>query len=417
MEDFIINLKSLMTNAVEKNKEKFASNYGKHNLWGNPFSGYENALTGNFHLFTSREKIIENIMNQIVDSLTGNGKDIAIIGPIGCGCRSLVNLINNPLSKLLYSLEPFDEISPQLMEIKNKINRIVTTQSCEFSDPIWNEVRENINEGLKISKSTIITTFFCDEHNVPLDKKTISRVRKILELDTMSKDRVLFLSPWRASMWFCMSNETALDAVYEEVHVLEPLSTEETIRMLNIAIDFFKHDKNKDVNVFTQDALKTIAEYSNGLPRFALNFAHDVLEKCIDEKKSEINRKFVKDKLVLDKKPRSYDEIKNRLKKIAGDPDLNSKPLTGQKTLRELMRLLIALGGNNVTATKISERIERKGITRGLNKIYDKGLIRKLESGDKDARTKPYSVDPFVRAVFENEYLIPLIKKRIENNK
>ncbi len=81
---------------------------------------------------------------------------------------------------------------------------------------------------------------------------------------------------------------------------------------------------------------------------------------------------------------------------------------------RKIIQILLALNGHNITPTAIHNfysEVSKQTISKKLAEMKNTGL---LKSGDvtvkKDNRTKIYSINEFVRCVFENEYLLPQVK-------
>ena len=94
------------------------------------------------------------------------------------------------------------------------------------------------------------------------------------------------------------------------------------------------------------------------------------------------------------------------------------------KTLKKIIGIMIGLGGKEVVAANIAERLKmtRPAMHKALGRIksienHYKVQVLKQITTEKDQRKRPYELNPFFWAIFENEYVIPEVNRLINNIK
>lgn len=410
-QNMLEHLQKSIESAVKREGPKFAEKHIKYGFWSNPFSDYKFPMNSNFeNLFVNRKDNIENISNYLVGSFLSAGEDTAVISPIGFGCRSMVNFF----TYFLRSLEKKD-IPKTHYKIKERFSDIVYYDAHTIGTNLLEEIKKKIEDAINNKKMVVMTSSF--ESRVSLieggSESTTERFKRLLALDIRSKEKTIFLSPWNASVWLYMEENYPLPiSIYEKKEVLKPLNTEETIKLLKLRMEECEHTDKAECELFDDEALKAIAKFSGGIPRFALQFAHDLLEYAIKVgRKEPLTSKIIQSELNKEGFY-SYEDIKNKLKKLIPDPKPWQKKPKAEKVI---LKTMIYLSGRDVTSTEIGKQIgkSRVAVFTNLRKLEKEKLVEREKIEAKDSRRRPYKINDFVRSVFENEFVIPEIKKKI----
>jgi hypothetical protein len=101
--------------------------------------------------------------------------------------------------------------------------------------------------------------------------------------------------------------------------------------------------------------------------------------------------------------------------------ELKNKKKKGE-IYRRILEIFIALTGKNVTSTQICEyykkyygKISLQTISKKLKEMKNEKIIKGGNlTIDQDKRTNIYSISDFAKCVFENEYIMPEIKREQE---
>lgn len=386
-------LKETATARVKERGDQFSGRYAEHGFWSNPFEGNDNSMQANYELYTARKAELKELTNLLVDSLTGIGTDIAIVGPLGTGARSTVNLLAHFLANI-------DDDTPTLALLRERVASIIDTPATAFTTEIREAAKRNIMTALKQGKLTIMTTNFSglDYYSSNIHgENTIETIRKLLEFDSMSSDKVIYLTPWNQTAWRHLAEESpTLRGVYETIIELKPLTEKEIIALLKTRMNFYALEGRKQS--ITEETLTAIAKHTGGLPRFALAAAEKILERAVEQKMTP----QAAAKNVLSEE-RSYAELAMRIKKLIPEPKPWHKK---EATIKRIINTLILLGGAHVTATDIARVIQksRPAVSRNLRLLEQHGIVR-IETPEHDERRVPYSVISFAQAVYENELL------------
>jgi len=404
--------------AVKREGPKFAEKHAKYGFWSNPFSDYNYPMTTNFEkLFVGRKEEIEEISNCLVESFLGKGEDTAVIAPCGFGNRSVINLFK----LFIHSLEK-EDISKAHQKIKEMLFDIVDYDPSDMNMDLLKETKQKIEESIKNKKMIVITSSFNPKVSFIPDSDKMSecpteRFRQFLALDIRSKEKTVFLSPWNASIWLYMMEEHPISiSIYENKKILTSLSEEKIVELLKLRMNDCEHNSGMKRILFNDKVLKEIAKFSGGIPRFALEFAYYLLEDAIKaEKDTPLTDKFIQSAL-NQRGFYQYDDIKQKLKKLIPDPKPWQKKPRTEKIIIETM---IHLSGKDVTSTEIGKRIgkSRVAVLTNLKKLEKENLIEREKEESKDSRRRPYKINDFVRSVFENEFIIPEIRKRLKESK
>jgi len=405
-------LRDCIENSVKKQGIEFAEDYGKFGLWSDPFSNYEYPLSSNLDIsFIDRVKEIENLSKNLVNSFLGKGEDVAIIGAEGIGARSLVNLFKD----YAYSLENEEDNSIN-MKIKGKLQDIFVPKASTVNEDILSTLKTQIEFAIKQKKTILVLSSFDEKENL-IGKTSPTRIqyRRLLEMDRFSHDLTIFFSPWNATAFdYMLEEEFSAASIYEDIVYLEPLDKRNTINLLKTRLKMFSNEETKKINLFSDDGIGTIAEYSGGIPKFALKFSSIILNEAIASKRSSsIDKKYVETTLNL-QGYKSYSEVSNDLKILIPRhwwETKHGKIRTEMKILK--YAILIARPS---TSTEIGKLIgkSRVAVLENLKKLEKAGIISYTES-QNDSRKRPFIVNDFAKSIFEHEFIIPEIKKRIEN--
>ncbi len=400
--------------------------YKKHYLSRNPFIEYEKPLKGIFeYLFTGREKEIKDIGKFIVEELQSNKEDMAVVGPKGCGSRTIVNFIGE---YFLRNVIQKKDVIPEIQILKNTLAEVDDREVCFIGPNQRERLGKKMAEYSVGGKSALITSFFCDEHIFPLDENnrynepTIQTYGQLLNIDAKVMGEIVFLSAWHGSTFtqFYM-REPQLSRKYEELKFIEPMTNKDIIELLKKRIKYCKIKEEDDISPFTNKAINKIAIYSGGFPRFALEFSYRILKNAIDNKLEEITEKDVKkyfniapqEEYMYDLLP--YDKVKNSVLGIERERN------KGQ-TLKKILETIIGLGGKQIVSADIADRLKltRPATHKAFNRLKDLERDYKVQILiesiiQNDARKKPFELNPFFWSVFEYIHIMPELK-RLWNN-
>jgi biotin operon repressor len=420
----LMHLKDCIEKSIKQQGTSFAENFGKYGFWSNPFTGSEFPLSSNHEtLFIDRNDEIKEISTEFVNSLLGRGDDTAIIGAEGVGTRSLINLFKH----YAYSIETAEENTTNL-KMKEKLLEIFDIKSNSINEDILIQLKEKIEVGIKNKKMILILSSFadnCELLNVKGEKDTEVRrmKRKLLELDNFSSDLTIFLSPWNATQYDFMKNEeiSVMDN-YEKTIFLKPLSTTQTVNLLKSRINTFENKSSDSINLFSEEALKYLSEYCGGLPKFALKFSEILLEEIINPedgiyRSKPLTKEFIVGILENKKhKYKSYSKFFQSLKKLIPRHSWETKH--GKiRTEMKIIKTAILLG-KETTSTEIGKHLgkSRVAILENLKKLEKEGIIYYVNSS-KDKRKRPFKINDFARSVFENEFIIPELERKLKSKK
>ncbi len=399
-------IKDEITSRIKERGDRFSGKYAKLGFWSNPFLGSEHPMKANFDsLFYGRKDLVRNLSDLLVEGLVGMGQDVAIVAPSGSGGRSVANLFGHFLSTI-----DEDDPSLELAMLREKIASVIGTPIEAFTPELRDEAKKSIMASLKSGKLTIITSNFGDR-NMPLlssknhyNESTIETFRKVLEFDSMSSDKVIYISPWTASAWQFLTTESpTLTQVYEHIILLPSLSQRDIVQLLKRRMAFYRLE-GSTAHPLSDDVLGTVASYAGNLPRFALEFSAVLLEHCLSSRMGKARAESV-----LKQHSPSFQDLVSSLTKLIPPPKPWQKK---ENTLKRIILAMIHLGGNEVTATEISRVVDksRPAISRNLQLLAKHRLVRKVQTPQRDERRVPFSLDEFAKAVFEQEILMKEIK-------
>jgi hypothetical protein len=413
MEDGLSFLKNCIEKSVKQQGTKFAEDYGKYGFWSNPFSGYEYPLSSNQDvLFVDRKEEIENLSKEFVESLLGAGKDVAVVGADGVGSRSLMNLFKH----YSYSVETEEETHTN-MKIKDKIFTVFGIEANNVNEDVLIQLKSEIEAAVKNKKMILVFSPFCgvrkfiNSKGKHTDLKT--RFRKFLELDRLSGDLAVFMSPWNVTMYDFMLEEeiTAMDT-YEEVIFLKPLKKEPTVALLKARMNLFKHKSEGNIELFNDEILQEISDFCGGIPKFALKFSDIILEDAIKAKREVLTKKGITEAL-KSKGYKPYSQVVESLKKLI--PIYSWERKHGKiRTEMKILKTAILLGGET-TSTEVGNYLgkSRVAILENLKKLKDEEIIEDAGTS-KDKRKKPFKINDFAKSVFENEFVIPELENKLK---
>ncbi|MBR9702678.1 hypothetical protein GOV10_01455, partial [Candidatus Woesearchaeota archaeon] len=325
-------LKATATERVKERGDQFSGRYAEHGFWSNPFEGSENSMQANYELYTARKAELKELTNLLVDSLTGIGTDVAIVGPLGSGARSTANLLAHFLANI-------DDETPTLTLLRERVASIIDTPASAFTTELRESAKRNIMSALKQGKLTIMTTnFFGLTYYSPNmhEESTIETIRKLLEFDSMSSDKVIYLTPWNTTAWKHLAEESpTLSGVYETVIELKPLTEKQIVSLLKERMRFYALEGRK--TTFTEEILTSIAKHTGGLPRFALEAAEKILERAVEKKikPQQAAKHFLSEE-------KSYEELASTIKKLIPPPKPWHKK---EHTIKRILNAIILLGG------------------------------------------------------------------------
>jgi hypothetical protein len=404
--------------------------YKKYNLSRNPFLDYAKPLRGIYDcLFTGREKEIDSIVNNIISELQTNQEDIAVIGPHGVGTRTIVNFIGNYfLTRILQK----ENLSPELQILRESLAEVDDREVCYYGP----DQRDNLSKRMKMysaeGKNALITSFFCDEHIYPLQKinkyneSTMDTYSQMLNIDAKVMGEIIFLSSWHAFTFaqFYLK-EPQLAQKYKYIEIIEPMTNKEIESLLLKRINYCKIKEKKEDTLFSKDAINSIALTTGGYPRFALELSYRVIKKAIDDKLTKITGNYVENYLKKFKESqKDYDYILFPFIQVEKAVKAIEKERNQGKTLKRIIGIMIGLGGKEIVSADIAERLKmtRPAVHKALNRIktiekYFKIQILRQHTTEKDFRKRPYELNPFFWTVFEQTYVIPEVKRLLNNEK
>jgi DNA-binding MarR family transcriptional regulator len=405
-------LKSCIEKSVRRQCLEFADECGMYGFWSNPFSGFEYPISSNFDLlFINRTKEIEEMSKKLVNSLLGRGEDVAVVGAEGMGTRSLINLFK----QYIYALES-EEKNHINTKIKGRLYQIFELRAGSANEDVLAQLKAGIEVATVQKKMILILSSF-DEKGKLIGKESAFRnqFRKLLEFDRMSYDRTAFFSPWNVTAFDFMLNEefSAVD-IYEKVLFLEPFSKSDTEMLIKSRLAVFKHESPAKVNLFSEEGIKEIAEFSGGIPKFALKFSSLALEEAIKSKReSPLTAKYV-DSLLKQLGYVRYDEMKKKLKELIPKHWWETKH-GRTRTEMKILKNAILMGAPS-TSTEIAKLIgkSRVAVLENLKKLEKAGIIKYIEHV-KDSRTRPFVLNDFAKSIFEHEFIIPEIKEKLKS--
>lgn len=405
-------LKGCIEKSVRRQGLEFAEAYGKYGFWTNPFSGFDYPLSSNFDLlFIGRKKEIEGLSTEFVNSFLGRGEDVAVIGAEGMGARSLMNLFK----QCIYALETEEENYINT-KIKGRIHQIFDLRAKSANEDVLAQLKGQIEIATKHKKIILVLSPF-DEKSSLVGNQSAPRnqFRKLLELDRMSHDKTIFFSPWNATAFDFMANEEiSAVSIYEKIIFLDPLPMSGAEDLVRSRIKVFKHDSAAEVEIFNDESIKTIAEFSGGIPKFVLKFSSIALEEAIKSKRaSPMTAKYI-ESLLEQNGYANYEELKKKLKELIPRHSWESKHGKARTEMNILKNAILM--GAPPTSTEIGKLIgkSRVAVLENLKKLERAGIIKYIEHA-RDSRKRPFSINDFAKSVFEHEFIIPEIKKKLKS--